>query len=293
MRRVLFGALAIIGLFSLLPVGQTSALGLKVAPLEYKATLRENERLKGFVDVSNPSSQKVNVRATVQGFKQIDDAGGLQFFDDGRIAAGIKPELPSFELGPREALRLTFTIEGKTLPEGDVYAALFLTTEPSQPRAGIGQSVRVGTILSLVNKNPGSRKAEVTDLKFPFIQLSDTASGTYSVKNTGPGETGFYPKVKLSSWPGKQTKEQESTLVFGGRERSNDVSIQLGYGVHYVEAAYGNSKEGQWVVLIAPWMLVTGLLITTVIIIELLLLKKRRKSGSKKPHKTPPSTPEK
>jgi hypothetical protein len=261
--------------------------------LEYKATLKENERLEGFVDVSNPSAQKVTVQATVQAFKQIDNEGGLQFFDDERIAAGIRPELTSFELGPREALRMAFTVDGKVLPEGDVYAAIFLTTEPSQPRAGVGQSVRVGTILSLVNKNPGSRKAEITGVRLPLVQFSGVTKGSYAVKNTGPEGTGFYPKVKLTAWPGRQTKEQESSLVFGGRERINDVSLPLGYGVHYVEAAFGDSKTGQWVVLIAPWMLVTGLLIVLVVGIELLLLKKRRKSLAGKPRKTIRPTSEK
>lgn len=289
MKQLLF-SLALLGLSFIALPEQAGALGLKVAPLEYKATLQENERLQGFVDVSNPIAQPVSVQVTVQGFRQIDDDGGLQFFDDEQLAAAIKPELSNFELGPREAVRLVFSIDGKALPEGDVYAALFFSTEPTRPSAGVGQSVRVGTILSLVNETPGARKALVTGLDIPFIQLSDTASGSYSVKNIGPEGTGFYPAVTLSSWPGGQTKHQESSLVFGGRERRNDLSLSLGYGIHRVEAAFGNSTKGQWVVLIAPWMLVTGLLVVVLVGAELLLLKRRRQSAKKVPPLSKPST---
>lgn len=290
MRKVLAGSLAILSMLFALPTAPVSALGLKVAPLEYKATLKENERLDGFVDVSNPSARKVSVQVTVQGFKQIDNDGGLQFFDDERLSTGIRPELTSFELGPREALRLAFSIDGKSLPEGDVYAALFLTTEPTQPQAGVGQSVRIGTLLSLVNKNPGPRQAELTGLGLPLIQLSDVAKGSYSIRNTGPEGTGFYPKVRLASWPGGQSKDQEGSLVFGGRERTNDISMQLGYGIHRVEASFGDSKKGQWVVLIAPWMLVTGLLVVLVLAIELLLLKRRRRAAKSTARKATPTS---
>jgi hypothetical protein len=292
-KRLLLGCLALLGLLFVAPPTHAGAMGLKIAPLEYKATLKENERLRGFVDVSNPHAQPVSVQTTVQGFKQIDDDGGLQFFDDERLAAAIKPELSNFELGPREAVRIMFSIDGRALPEGDVFAALYFTTEPPRPSAGVGQSVRVGTILSLVNETPGARKAQVTGLDIPFIQLSETASGSYLIKNTGPAGTGFYPNVTLSSWPGGQAKEQESSLVFSGRERRNDLSLPLGYGIHRVEATFGDSKKGQWVLLIAPWMLVTGLLVAVVIGAELLLLKRRRKSNKKSPRVHTPSTPEK
>lgn len=292
MKQLFAGGMVLIGLLSTLYTTQVGALGLKVAPLEYKATLEQDERLQGFIDVSNPSGQLINVRTTVQGFRQIDNDGGLQFFDDERISAGIKPELPSFELGPREAVRMAFMIDGRVLPEGDVYAALFFTTEPQRPTAGVGQSVRVGTILSLVNKNPGSREAQLTSFRLPLVQLTDMMKGTYSIKNTGPDGTGFYPVVRLTSWPGGQSRQVESSLVFGGRERSNDVSFRLGYGIHRVEAAYGSSKQGQWVVLVAPWMLVTGLLVLLVIGMELLLLKKRRKKARKSPLKKTSSTSE-
>lgn len=280
--------IAVVSFFATQPL-PASALGLKVAPLEYKSSLKEGERKQGVVDVSNPSTQAVKVAVSVQAFRQIDDNGGLQFYDDTQISAGIKPELQTLELGPREAIRLAFTIDGSVLPEGDIFAAIFFTTEPVQPRNGVGQLVRVGTLVSLVNKSPGQRSAKVSDLNLPFVQLDSTAKGTYHITNTGSTKSGFYPTVHVSSWPGGETQHIQSSLVFGGRERSNDFSYATGYGLHLVEVSFGGSKKSQWVVTVAPWMLVTVLLIVLLIGIELLLLKKRRKSRKKLPSK-PAST---
>lgn len=265
----------------------SSALGLKIAPLEYKTTLAPNERQSGVIDISNPSGQSVHVQTSVQAFKQIDNNGSLQFYNDERVAKAIRPSLKELDLGPREALRLPFTIDGATLPSGDVYAAIFFTTDLSTPKNGVGQLVRVGTILSIINKAPGSRSAVVTGVSLPFLQLTDTVSGTYAIKNTGPTDSGFYPTVTLSSWPGGKKKDFESTLVFGGRERQNDFRLQTGFGIHYVTVGYGSSEKGQWVVTLAPWMLVLGVLILFIIGIEVLLYKKRRNSLHEKTLSTP------
>jgi len=291
-RRLLISAL-FAALFIVLSGQPTYALGLKVAPLEYKAMLADGERKQGFIDISNPSTQQVNVGVTVQAFKQINDDGGLQFYDDNQVQLGIKPDLDRLELGPREAIRVMFTVDGKNLPEGDVFAAIFFTTDLAQPKNGVGQLVRVGTIISLVNKNPGPRSAEVSKLSLPLLQLTDNVSGTYSIKNKGSADSGFYPTVEISSWPSGKPRKVESSLVFGGRERSNDFKYQTGYGIHLVQVGYGSSKKSQWVISIAPWMFVLLLLATLIIGIELLLLKKRRKSTKKPPHKKQPSTSEK
>lgn len=277
MKRLFVVALLISGFLPLVIVSDTQALGLKIAPLEYKATLKEGEKQQGFVDVSNPSAQPVAVMVSVQAFKQIDDDGGLQFFDDKRVADGIRPDIQTLDLGPREAARVFFTIDGTVLPEGDVYGALFFTTDPKQPRNGVGQLVRVGTILSLVNKNPGPREGRITTLAMPFIQLSQKANGTYRVRNTGPENSGFYPTVEVLSWPSGKAKRIDSSLVFGGRERSNDFTYDAGYGIHKITASYANSSQTRWVILIAPWMIVLIILVTLIVGVEILLLKRRRK----------------
>ena len=285
----LLSGLFFASLFALAPTFNVYALGLKVAPLEYRATLKEGEKQQGFVDVSNPSAQVMSVKISVQAFKQIDNDGGLQFFDDPQVGAGIKPELTEAELGPREAIRLFFTIDGGALPEGDVYAAIFFTTDPKQPSNGVGQLVRVGTLLSLINKTPGERKAEVTGVSIPLLQLTDTVKGSYAIRNISNEGSGFYPSVEVSSWPAGKSEKKEGSLIFGGRERTNDFSYQTGFGIHNVQVAYGDSNRSQWVISIAPWMLVLALLITLIVGIELLLLKRRRKTA-KKLHKKPTPT---
>ncbi len=260
----------------------SSALGLKIAPLEYKTTLKKNERQTGVIDVSNPTSQTIHVKTSVQAFKQIDDNGGLQFYDDERTTIGIRSDLSEFDLGPREALRMAFTIDGSLLPEGDVYAAIFFTTDLAKPRTGVGQLVRVGTVLSIVNKTPGSRSAVITDVIMPFLQFSDTVGGTYKVKNIGTANGGFYPTVKVSDWPSGAKKDVESSLVFGGRERRNDFRLPTGFGIHYVKVGYKGSEKGQWVVTVAPWMLVAIVMVLLIIGIEFLLYKRRHKSPRKK-----------
>jgi hypothetical protein len=275
--RILILSFIFAGLGMLLTAQDADALGLKTAPLEYKTTLKAGERQQGVVDISNPSGQAVRVKTSVQAFKQIDNSGGLQFYDDVRIAKGIKNDLTEFGLGPREALRMTFVIDGAILPQGDVYAAIFFSSVPSVPRNGVGEVVRVGTILSIINKTPGPRSAEITSLSLPFFQLSDSVDGTYKIKNTGTATSGFYPTVRISTQPGGTTRSIDSSLVFGGRERQNDFQIPTGFGIHYIEASYGHSKKGQWVVTVAPWMLIALIMVALIICIELVLFKRRRK----------------
>ena len=278
--KPLFTSIIISLVIAMMPGLPVEALGLKVAPLEYRSTLKDGEVQQGFVDVSNPSAQSITVKASVQAFKQIDDQGGLQFYDDQQVSAGVKLDVTSADLGPREALRLYFDIDSKALPEGEVFAAIFLTTDPKQPRNGVGQLVRVGTLLSIINKTPSEHSAEITKVTLPFVQLSNTVKGTYSIKNTGTEGTGFYPKVNVSSRPWGSNQQLEASLLFGGRERTNDFSVNAGLGLRYVEVSYGASKKGQWVVTVAPWMLIVALLILLVIGMEFALFRRRRKSKS-------------
>jgi hypothetical protein len=138
----------------------------------------------------------------------------------------------------------------------------------------------VGTLISIVNGSPGPRSAAITSLNIPLVQLSDTVSGSYSVKNTGATKTGFYPEV-TTSVVGANPKKVESSLVFGGRERQNDFSYKTGYGIHVVEVAYGSSKKSQLVLTIAPWMIVLVAFIGLILGVELLLLKRRRSAARK------------
>lgn len=258
-------------------VPSSSAMALKVAPLEYKTDLKKGEKKSGFIDVSNPTSQAVNVTVSVQAFKQIDDNGGLQFYPEEQIAEGVTTDLKKLELGPREAVRMSFTIDGNKLPQGDVFGAIFFTTEPTQPKNGMGQQVRVGTLLSVVNTTPGYRSAAVVAASVALVQLSSNLQGSYVIKNTGKSG-GFYPEVVISSWPSGEKKTIKGSLVFAGRERQNDFNFDAGYGVHRIEIGYEDSKKTTWAIAVAPWMLVLFAMIVLVVAIEILLLHKRRRS---------------
>lgn len=262
---------------SLGSVDQAAALGLKVAPLEYKTNLQKSERKQGSIDVSNPSHQTVKVGVSVQAFRQISDQGGLQFYDDKQIQLGIVPSVKEFELGPREAVRVQFVLDSASLPKGDVYAAIFLTTDIKQPKNGVGQLVRVGTLLSIVNQSAGNREAEIVSVTLPVLQLTSSIKGKYEVRNTGAPTTGFYPKVTITSWPNGKTVQRDSSLVFGGRQRSNDFTYDAGVGFHFIEVGYKGSKKGQWVLVLPAWLLVVLSLTVVIVWVELLLYRKRRR----------------
>lgn len=231
------------------------ATSLKVAPLEYRTSLGQAEKKKGFIDVSNPSDQKMIVKTSVQAFRQIDDQGTLQFYDNEQLSKGVLLDLDEFELGPKEAVRMYFLLDGTKLPTGDVFGAIFFTTSPSQASAGVGQSVRLGTVLSIVNGTPGSRQASVTDISLPQFSFNPQIKGTYTIKNTAdPSKsTGFYPQVSLKTIPFGESKEVAGKLVFAGRTRVNEFSINVPpIGIYRVDAQYGNSTQGKWIVVAHP-----------------------------------------
>lgn len=259
MRRALV-AFALILLGAFLSESPASALGLKIAPLEYRTTLSSKEFKKGIVDISNPENVPVIVRTSVQGFRQTDDQGTLQFYDDEQLSEGIKLDLNEFELGPREALRMYFQLDSSKLPSGDVFAGIFFTTNSTEVTRGTGQSVKLGTLLSIVNGAPGERKADITNLTVNSFVLSDTISGKYSVKNTGdPSKSsGFYPNVKLGLFPFGDSKTKASSLVFAGRERTNEFSLRSPFiGIFKVQASNGQSSQSKWIVVIRPVALFT------------------------------------
>lgn len=239
---------------------QTQALSMKVAPLEYRATLKEGEKQKGFIDVSNPTGQTVIVKTSVEGFTQTDDKGSLEFSKNEQLAAGVLLDLDEFSLGPREAVRMYFVIDGTKLPTGDGYGAIFFTsTPPGQATVGTGQSVRLGTLLSIVNGTPGSRKAEVVSLETPSFVLGNKLDGTYRIKNIGDPKTstGFYPNVRVKVWPFGETQVKNGPLVFAGRTRENSFNLNTPWlGVYQISATHGNSSQSNWVLVAHPIALV-------------------------------------
>lgn len=252
-RSLLF--LSLLGMSVLFIAPESHAVALKAAPLEYRTSLKKGEKQKGFIDVSNPSKDTVRVTTSAQAFRQVDNDGSLQFYDNEQVKAGVRLDLDEFDLGPHEAVRMYFLLDSTKLPSGDVYAAIFFTTASAAQPNQVGQAVRLGTLLSIVNGTPGPRAASIMDLSVPWLQLSDTIRGSYDIKNTArPGSsTGFYPTVSLYASPFGQTKEQKGKLTFAGITRSNDFSLSVfPLGLYYVSATYGASSKAQWVVVASP-----------------------------------------
>lgn len=281
MIRALLTVFAVVGIVVMadLPV---AAAGLKVAPLEYRTNLSKGDKKKGFIDISNPTNEKLIVTTSVQAFKQIDDKGTLQFYENEQVAAGVLLDLDEFELGPREAVRMYFLLDSTKLPPGDVFASIFFTTKPVKASEGVGQSVRLGTILSIINGTPGSRSAAITSLQMPAFVFGNTLQGSYAIKNTADPSraTGFYPQVKVRASPLGESKEVAGSLVFAGRTRTNDFSLKLPpIGIYRVSASYGNSSAANWVVVLHPAAIV-AVLLSLLLLVSVRMVRRRQRRAS-------------
>lgn len=244
--------LALIAVFAvaalLIPADYASAQSLKIAPLKYESTLEKGEKKKGFVDVSNPSYEELEVKLSVQSFRIIDDDGTLEFINNKQVSEGIQLDLTQFTLEPREAIRVYFLLDGNKLPSGDVFGAIFASTLPASA-SGSKQSVRVGTLLFLVNGTPSSRIANVTDISGSWLQIGEGLKSTITLNN--PAEessyTGFFPDVTVKAQPYHE-QTVRGPLLFAGRSRTIDY-IQDGnyFGPIRIAASAGGEGGSQWV----------------------------------------------
>ncbi len=253
---------------------------LKVAPDSYKARLKSGERQKGFIDVSNPTEETLQVNTAVQAFRQVDDKGSLEFYDDAQVTKGVQLDLTKFELRPHEVLRMYFILDGKKLPSGDVFAAIFFkVSQPSATNSAVQQAVRVGTLFSVVNGTPGPRDAEILHLDVPFFQTGTAVEGSVTVQNTADSDknTGFYPELATSVWPGKQKRLITSALVFAGRTRTTDFELKnIGLGIHKVTVSYKGSSKTAWSINVDPFtLIIVGAIIGTVGLETALWLRRR------------------
>lgn len=278
-------ALALMLLGAAFMHGDAHALGLKVAPLEYRTTLKTGDKQKGFIDISNPSDQKVTVRSSVQAFRQTDNQGTLQFYDDEQVAAGTRLDLDEFELGPKEAVRMFFILDSTKLPSGDVFEAIFFTTNPTKPTVGMGEQIKLGTLLSIVNGAPGPRDAVITDVKLPFLQFDSSVRGTYTIRNTADphAATGFYPTVSLRAQPFGERTQQRGKLVFAGRSRQNSFRVDTPpIGLYKVSVGYRNGVQSRYVLVMTPLaiMATIGSVVGLIVLRKLMLWYRGRSSNA-------------
>ena len=236
-----------IGLALCFGTNNVGATGLKIAPLSYdNVVLKKGEVQKGFVDVSNPGSLPVQVDFSARAFRQIDDDGSLQFFVSEQVSAGVRLDYDSISLGPRQAVRMYFLLDGNKLPSGNVFAAIFATTAPSQ-QGGSEQAVQVGTILAIQNGTPASARADITSLTANLFQIGDGLSAKIKVHNPADEKatTGFFPIINVGHSPYGATKFRGS-LVFAGRTRTVDYKQKGDYfGPIWLNVNAGGSSKSQ------------------------------------------------
>ncbi len=201
--------------------GSTS---LQVAPLQYEAKLESGKVSTGFIDVANPTGTTITIQSSVRGFKQTGTDGGLEFFDDPILAAAIKPGLTEFALGPREAVRVVFSVDATKLPQGGVYAAIFFNTAPPRESAShsyIAEIANIGTLLLLTNGEGSTHQGQVQGLMLKHWQWGSSLEGAFSFTNTDhtAQPVGFKPQLNVRVMPWGHRQDTETGFVLPGTTR--------------------------------------------------------------------------
>lgn len=277
--RYIVGGL-IAGLISAGIASPVFAESLRIAPLQYQTTLKSGERQKGYVDISNPEADTVNVAFEVKAFRQKDDEGGIEFYDDATVSSGVLLDLTSAELGPHEVLRLVFLIDGTKLPEGNIFAAVLAHTVP-KTSSSAAQSVRVGTVLEITNGTPGNHTASITQFSAPFFQVGDKVSATFTVHNDdSTGVTGgFRPQIAVSVLP-YSTDEVSGPLIFNARSRTVAYAAKGNYfGLVWLKATTGDSSKGQLVFLMTGywrWLVLLLIAVFGLMVLVAVLMHQRK-----------------
>ena len=224
------------------------ASSLSIAPLEYKANLASGETKKGYVDIVNPEVRTVEVHLEAQAFRQINDQGGLEFYDSEAVTAGVKLDLTDIELGPGEGARIYFLLDGTKLPSGDVFAAILASTGKVEGAVTV-PAVRVGTLLMLENGTPSAHHAAITDLDLAWLQIGNEVQAHLTVQNSDHDTshvTGFSPKLAVGLWP-YTSREVQGPLVFAGRNRTVSYSEPGNYfGPMLFRATVDGKTVSRW-----------------------------------------------
>jgi hypothetical protein len=269
MKRLLYAVLLIAA--TLVSSDAAHAESLKIAPHSYEATIQKSEVKKGYIDVSNPDNTSVRIKLETQAFRQTDDQGSLEFFDSEQLSNGVKLDFQTLTLGPREAYRVYFLLDGSKLPEGDVFGAIFASTVPTTG-AGTRQSTRVGTLLMLQNGTPTSRKADISSFATSFLHVGDGLSAKVAIHNPADPKkaTGFIPNLTISTAP-YGSKNVKGPLIFAGRTRTIDY-VQTGnyFGPMWFAATSGESSKGRLILAITGyWQWLAPVLLTLLVVLGL------------------------
>lgn len=249
--------------------GSVAAESLSLSPLEYKATLQKGEKKKGHIDLVNPEPQTITVRLDVRGFKQADDDGGLDFFEDTKLQQGIILDLDEVELGPNEGARIYFLLDGDKLPAGDVFAAIMARGIGNGPSIGATPAVEVGTLMMLTNGAALDHHATIDSLHVPWWQTDQGLVAEMVVKNSDDpnGDAlAFVPRISIETWPyGRKTVD--GPLIFAGRSRTVQYRQPGNYfGPIKVTAAINGYSKSTWLFAVTGyWRLMAPLMVVVII----------------------------
>ncbi|MFI5240418.1 MAG: hypothetical protein ACHQUB_01795 [Candidatus Saccharimonadia bacterium] len=213
-----------LGILAALPA-HAEVPALKIDPLKYEQGFSDNNPKLGFVDVSNPTDSMVTVASSIKAFRQYNLDGDLQFYDDPTLTKGIQISLGTFELGPREAIRVAFTVDPQVLPKGGIYAVLFFETVPDNATAQgtvISESARVGTLLLLNNGPSTTKTGSISNLSVPVWQFGNALNGKFEYSNTASSSSGgvaYDPNINLRVLPLGAATQLQFGLVMPGSSR--------------------------------------------------------------------------
>ena len=255
---VVFGGLVA---FVHTPAANAEAPGLQLTPLQYVGDLTPGKTKSGYVDVANPSASTVAIQSRVQAFRQIGNQGKLEFYDDARYSEAIKVDLVSFELGPREAVRVPFTVSPSKLPGGGVYAVIFFRTVPPAQSAAssyVAESANLGTLLELTNGPAGPHRGRVAVASFKFFQFGRGLTGTLTYENTDTTErpVGFRPALDVRLAPWAKPHRLTAGLVLPGATRDFAVSKPGSYfGILPMSITDTDTgvKTTRWILICTGW----------------------------------------
>jgi hypothetical protein len=275
LSRAVISALAAAAL--LVPTAAFAELPeLKVAPLRYQAHLDVGQVKTGFIDASNPTGTSIHVAFQVQAFRQANDQGELEFYDDARLSAAVTPALPEFEIGPREAVRTRFTIDASRLGPGGAYGVIFLRTVPTGQASGqIATSARVGTLLILDVGGTGTKSGRISGLKLPRLVFGwhQKLPVAFSYQNTGSAETAlsYFPELDVTAGFTGKPHKLTGPLVFPKRTRAIKTTLPADNLIGLVPVSVHDHVGGS-----APattWMLAdTGIWATLTLLAPVALL---------------------
>jgi len=253
--------------------------GLQLNPLEYQDSLASGRVKAGFVEVANPGDATVQIEAKVQGFRQTGTDGRLEFFDDPVLAAGITVNLASFELGPREAIRVTFNVDPAKLPAGGVYAAIFFRTIPPPQGSGssyVAESANLGTLLEFTNGPDTNHQGKISAAHIPFWQFGSRLTGNLTYVNTDHSArpVGFRPSLTVKVLPWGHAPKLSTGLVLPGSARVFPIARSGSYfgllpviitdtETHHTTTAWIFACTGwyQWALLVVLLALIGGMLL--------------------------------